>query len=134
MVHSRRFESVEGFNTVWSNTNEEKVRDRRDSAKNDESGLRGRGIRAFRVFRSSVRATGSAHGDRQERRSPKGFEKTQNLQEQYGIRRFFEGYSKKVSASMGRFDRSIMRNWTVHAPWTVSCRVHSDRSSPKFLK
>jgi hypothetical protein len=65
----------------------------------------------------------------------KAFKRAQNLQQQqYGVRRFFEGFSKKVSSSVEELlDRSCI-HWTVHAPWMVPCRFYSDRSeSQKFL-
>jgi hypothetical protein len=39
--------------------------------------------------------------------APKGAEKAQNLQRLYGVQRFFEGFSKKVSSSVEELlDRS----------------------------
>jgi hypothetical protein len=63
-VRERRRGSTLGSN---ANANEESVRDRRDSTKNDGFGPRGRRIRAFRAFWSRERATGSVHGDREAR-------------------------------------------------------------------
>jgi hypothetical protein len=37
----------------------------------------------------------------------------------------FRGFLEKSELERGSW---IVRNWTVHAPWTVACRWHSDRS------
>jgi hypothetical protein len=64
----------------------------------------------------------------------KAFERRRDLQQQYGVQRFFEGFSKKVSSSVEELlDRSY-ENWTVHAPWTVPCRFHSDRSGLEIFE